>query len=111
MLVQLLIVVLVVVIIFLLVTRIRPNPILDHYTENYGGRQRICEDRCFSSPYYDECLNVCMDPAGESSWTGHGLMEISEPSVEASIPLEDEEEERYVIHRGSPEYRYDYPGH
>ncbi len=28
--------------------------------EKYGGNQTKCEEICFSSPYYEACMNSCM---------------------------------------------------
>ena len=73
----------------------------------YGGRQSKCEDMCFSSQYYDACMNECLQQSS-ASWTGKpDDYEIS--ALEAPEPLDEE--------TGAPEiefpgpYRYDYPGH
>lgn len=32
----------------------------DGTRENYGGNQTRCEEACFSSDYYDACMNSCL---------------------------------------------------
>jgi hypothetical protein len=73
----------------------------------YGGRQSRCEDRCFSSQYYDACMNECLQQSS-ASWTGKpDDYEID--ALEAPEPL-DEERGQPMIRFAGP-YRYDYPGH
>ena len=75
--------------------------------EGYGGRQSKCEDRCFSSQYYDLCMNECLQQSS-ASWTGRpDDYEIS--ALEAPEPLDEENGSSMVSFPGP--YRYDYPGH
>jgi len=75
--------------------------------EGYGGNQRKCEDLCYSSPYYDACMNVCMT-GSSAQWTGvPDSYQIS--ALQAPEPL-DEESGQNMVNFSGP-YRYDYPGH
>lgn len=76
--------------------------------ESYGGRQSECEAQCFSSSYYDACMNVCME-GSSAGWTGR-QEEYDLPAIEAPVPLEDDSGQAYISTKAGP-YRYDYPGH
>ena len=73
--------------------------------ERYEDRQSECEGKCYSSPYYDACMNMCME-GSSAGWTGTPNLYESSP-LEESAPLD--EEGRGTLSTGP--YRYDYPGH
>jgi hypothetical protein len=75
--------------------------------ESYGGGQRECEELCYSSNYYDYCMNTCLQGTN-SGWTG--VPDSYESSaLQAPIPLDEETGQSY--YDVSAPYRYDYPGH
>lgn len=98
----------VVFMVWYLMTRTSPNSPPGNSREGYGGRQKECEELCFSSQYYDACMNVCLE-GSSAGWTGRAD-EYSLPAVEAPMPLDEDMGQEYVSTFAGP-YRYDYPGH
>jgi hypothetical protein len=56
--------------------------------EHYGGNQESCEAQCYSSEYYDFCMDTCLTGSTQE-WTGRAD-EYLAPPLEEPIPLEDE---------------------
>ncbi len=52
--------------------------------EKYGGNQTKCETACFSSPYYDACMNSCMQDGradyieSEDEYTVLGMQQVDD---------------------------------
>lgn len=92
---------------YLITVLSRPNPLDRFSMESYGGNQSECEDLCYSSKYYDACMNVCMT-GSSAGWTGRPDS-YTLPAIEAPVPLDEETGQEYVTVEGP--YRYDYPGH
>jgi hypothetical protein len=106
MLLKLVVVALIIVAAWCIISKLSSKP-KESYDEYYGGRQRKCEKMCFSSPYYDACMNECLQQSA-ASWTGKpDDYEIS--ALEAPMPLDEETGQSEVEFPGP--YRYDYPGH
>jgi hypothetical protein len=78
-------------------------------SEHYGQNMTDCDERCFSSQYYDACIHACVEGTGD--WTGRGN-EFAVDSIAAPIPLEDEnaDDDEYVSTYAGP-WRYETPGH